>query len=87
MCAPKLLQSCLTLCNPEDHSPPGSSVRGILPARILDWVAMPSSRDLPGPGIEPTSLISALAGSSNSVIPYGGKQIGVFIHQLLSIRN
>ena len=46
-----------------DYSPPGSSVHGILQARILVWVAMPSSRDLPDPGIEPTSLTSpALAG-------------------------
>ena len=34
----------LTLCNPMDCSPPGSSVHGILQARILEWVAMPSSR-------------------------------------------
>ena len=40
----KWLQSCLTLCNPMDCSPPGSSVHGILQARILEWVAMPSSR-------------------------------------------
>ena len=38
-------QSCLTLCNPMDCSPPGSSVYGIIQARILEWVAMPSSRD------------------------------------------
>ena len=37
-------QSCLTLCIPLDCSPPGSSVHGILQARILEWVAMPSSR-------------------------------------------
>ena len=37
-------QSCPTLCDPMDCSPPGSSVRGILQARILDRVAMPSSR-------------------------------------------
>ena len=37
-------QSCLTLCCPLDCSPPGSSVHGILQARILEWVAMPSSR-------------------------------------------
>ena len=37
-------QSCPTLCDPTDCSPPGSSVRGILQARILEWVAMPSSR-------------------------------------------
>ena len=38
-------QSCPTLCDPKDHSPPSSSVRGILQARILEWVAMPSSRE------------------------------------------
>ena len=38
------LQSCLTLCDPMDCSPPGSSVYGILQARILEWVPMPSSR-------------------------------------------
>ena len=37
-------QSCLTLCNPMDCSPAGSSVHGILLARILEWVVMPSSR-------------------------------------------
>ena len=40
----QLLKLCLTLCNHMDHSPPGSSVHGILQARILEWVAMPSSR-------------------------------------------
>ena len=40
MCA-KSLQSCLTLC---DHNLPGSSVHGTLQARILKWIAMPSSR-------------------------------------------
>ena len=43
VCA-KSLQSCPTLCNTMDCSPPGSSVRGIFQARILEWVAMPSSR-------------------------------------------
>ena len=37
-------QLCLTLCNPMDCSPPGSSVHGILQARILEWVAIPFSR-------------------------------------------
>ena len=48
-------QYCLTLCDLMDCSPPGSSVHGILQARILEWVAIPFSRDLPGPGIEPES--------------------------------
>ena len=39
-----VLQLCPTLCDSVDCSPPGSSVRGILQARILEWVAMPSSR-------------------------------------------
>ena len=38
-----------------DCSPPGSSVHGILQARILECVAIPSPRDLPDPGIEPGS--------------------------------
>ena len=38
--AAKSLQSCPTLCNPIDGSPPGSSVPGILQARMLQWVAM-----------------------------------------------
>ena len=37
-------QLCLTLCNPMDCSLPGFSVHGIFQARILEWVAMPSSR-------------------------------------------
>ena len=40
----KSLQSCQTLCNPMDCSLPASSIHGILKARILEWVAMPSSR-------------------------------------------
>ena len=37
-------QSCLSLCDPMDCSPPGSSVHGILQTRTAGWVAMPSSR-------------------------------------------
>ena len=62
----KSLQSCSTLCNPMDSSPPGSSVHGILQARILP--CSPPG-DLPDPGIfltqgpEPASLtFPALAG-------------------------
>ena len=39
-----IAQSSPTLCDPIDCSPPGSSVHGILEARILEWVAVPSSR-------------------------------------------
>ena len=53
----KVAQSCPTLCIPMDYT-----VRGILQARILEWVAFPFSRDLPNPGIEPRS--SALQADS-----------------------
>ena len=48
-------QLCLTLCDPMDCNLPGSSVHGILRARILKWVAIPFSGDLPNPRIEPRS--------------------------------
>ena len=42
--AAKLLQSCLTLCDPIDGSPPGSPIPGILQARTLEWVAISFSK-------------------------------------------
>ena len=51
----KLPQSCLTLCDPMDYSPPGSSVHGILQSRILEWVANPPPGIEPDPRIEPVS--------------------------------
>ena len=44
--AAKSLQSCLTLCDPIDGSPPGSSVPGTLQARTLEWVAISFSNAL-----------------------------------------
>ena len=44
VCVCEVPQSCPTLCNPVDCSPPGSSVHGILQARILEWVAISFSR-------------------------------------------
>ena len=49
-------QSCPTLCNAMDCSPPGSSDRGILQATILEWVVSPPSGDIPDTGIKPRSL-------------------------------
>ena len=51
VCA-KSLQLCLTLCDPMDCSPPGSSVHGILQSRILEWVAIPFSRGSSRPSSE-----------------------------------
>ena len=53
----------MILCDPVDCSPPGSSVHGILQARILEWVAMPSPRGSSHPETEPAPLTSpTLAG-------------------------
>ena len=50
-----ITQSCPTLCYPMDCSPPSSSVHGILQARILEWVHMPSSRESSRPR-DPTQV-------------------------------
>ena len=76
VCA-KSLPSCPTLCNPVSCSPPGSSAHGISQARILEWVAMPSSRG----SSRPKDLMSyvsciwqvgslSLAPPKQHVIPY-----------------
>ena len=58
----------VSLCDPMDCSLPDSSICGILQARILEWVAMHSSRGLPYPGIKPAALKSpALAGGSFTI--------------------
>ena len=46
-------QSCPTLCDPTDCSLPGSSVHGILQARILEWVPIPSQGIFPTQGLNP----------------------------------
>jgi len=64
---------CPTLCDPVDCSPPGSSVHGILQARILEWVAMSFSNDLPNSGIKPRS--PALQTDSLPLSPLGSYRI------------
>ena len=60
LCRAQSLQLCPTLCDPMDHSLPGSSVHGILQARILEWVAISYSMRSSNSGIKPAS--PALAG-------------------------
>jgi len=50
-----VIQLCLTLCNPMVCSLPGSSVHGVLQARILEWVAIPFSKESSQPKDEPRS--------------------------------
>ena len=88
--AAKSLQSCLTLCDPMDGSPPGSPVPGILQARTLEWVAISFSNawkckgkgkslsrvQLQGPhGLQPTRLLHPW--------DFPGKSTGVGCHCLL----
>ena len=80
MCA-KLLQSCLTLCDPIDCTPPGSSVHGILQARKLEWVAMSFPEHLPDAGVERASFnVSALSGGFLTDQPPGKPSVGTIIH-------
>ena len=73
VCA-KLLQSCLILCDSMDCSLPGSSVHGILQARILEWVTMPSSTGSFQPGDQ----------TCVSYVSYIGRQVFYHLHHLES---
>ena len=74
-----------TLCNPMDCSLPGSSDLGILQARILKWVIMPSSGDLPEPVIAPAFLMfPALAGGS---LPLAPPRKSLKIHKSREIKD
>ena len=68
-------QSCPTLCDPMDYSSSGSSVHGILQARILEWVAMPSSRGSPQPRDQ--TQVYHVAGSLPSKPPGKPKNTGM----------
>ena len=69
----KTAQSCWTLCNPMDCSLPGSSIHGILQARILEWVAIPFSRGSSGP--QDRTQISLIAGGFFTIWATRGTQI------------
>ena len=68
------------MCDPTDCSLPGSSEHGILQARILGWVAMPSSGDLPDSGIKPASLTVSLHWQVGSLplVPPGKPIMGYY---------
>ena len=79
-------QSCLTLCDPMDCGPPGSSAHGILQARILEWAAMLFSRGSSRPSYQPRSPI--LQVDSLSAEPPGKpKNTGVWVAYPFSSRS
>ena len=74
----EVAQSCLTLSDPMDYSLPGFSIHGIFQARVLEWVAISFSGDLPDPGIKARSpvlqadaLPSELSGKSSYPVSLG----------------
>ena len=69
----KMLQSYLPLCDPVDCSPPGSSAHGILQARTLEWVAVPSSRGSSRPSGR--SHVSCIAGGFFTAEPPGKPEV------------
>ena len=77
VCVCSVARLCLTRCDSMDCSPPGSTVRGISQAKILEWVAISSHRgNLPNPEIKPTSLWSpVLAGGFFTIAPPGKPQM------------
>ena len=89
VCVQNWLQSCPALCKPMDCSPPGSSVHGILQARILEWLVMFSTRgtsppgDLPNPGIKPSSLYPESAGRFFSTSTTWEAPYSLYINTLL----
>ena len=72
-CCCLVAQSCPTLCDTIDCSPPGSSVHGILQARILEWVAMPCSRGSSWP--RDRTWVSCIAGGFFTAEPPGKTKV------------
>ena len=88
--AAKLLQSCPTLCDPIDGSPPGSTVLGILQARTLEWVATAFSNawkwKVKGKSLSPVWLFVTTWTAAHQLLrpwEFPGKSTGVWCHCLL----
>ena len=82
-----LCQSCPTIRDPMGCSPPGSSVLGILPARILEWVAISNSRESAQPRIFPTHISCASffgRGFLHHLVPSG--MWGILLKHRVSFR-
>ena len=85
----KSLQSCLTLCDSMDYSPPGFTVHGILQARILKLIAFPSPGGLPDPGMEaesPALQADSLPSEPLSVYTLLNNQMYLINHHNISMR-
>ena len=79
--AAKSLQSCLTLCDPRDGSPPGSPIPGILQARTLEWVAISFSSAWKGK--VKVKLLSHVLQWPHGLEPTGSSIHGIFQERVL----
>ena len=70
-------QSFLTLCNPLGHSPLCFSVHGIFQARILEWMAIPFSRNLPDPGMEP--VLSGVSRTGRQILYHWAMMVTLYM--------
>ena len=86
VCA-KLLQSCLTLCDLMDCSLPGSSVRGILQARTLEWVALSSSKQKLLYVFCPAAAAKSLQSCPTLCDPIGGSPSGSTVPGILQAKT
>ena len=79
------LQWCPTLCSQRDCSPPGSSIYGILHARMLEWVALPSSRVSfwLEPGIKLTSPLSPALQADSLLVSHWGSFSALYTQGLI----
>ena len=73
-------QLCPTLCNPMDGSPPGSSVHGILQARILKWIAIPFSRRSSQPRDQ--TRVSCIAGRFFDCLSHQGSPFSAWLNSI-----
>ena len=77
--------SCPTLCDSMDYSPPGSSVHGILQARVLEWVAIPFSKGFSWPTV--WTQVSCIAGRLYILYIYVYIYIYIYIYKDIWIKN
>ena len=71
-----VVQLCAILCDPKDCNLPSFFVHGVLQARILEWVVIPSPGNLPDPGIEPTSPASPVSQADSLLAELPGTPMG-----------
>ena len=79
-------QSCPILCDPVDCSPPGSSVHGILQARIVEWIVIPFSRGSFQPRDQTRQILYHLSHQGSPVI-YSRKVIIAFLCKLFAMQQ